>query len=194
MNKIIFITLFISNIIYSIETTDPNQALNYKPYPQVNPYANQTIGFVDKNNEFIQAQYLGITPQQSLLILEIKTEFLKELIEMDIDASQKDKDKLLAIYQTRVGELLLKFSKENGGMGLPQNPGMGIRFSEMRNPQYIRNGMGIGFGDGFCTPNDADQSLCQTPDGRVYKLNYASPGEGIEQEVECKAFTDNILS
>jgi len=28
----------------------------------------------------------------------------------------------------------------------------------------------------------------------VDKLSYASPGEGIEQEVECKAFTDNILS
>ncbi|PIP93035.1 MAG: hypothetical protein COW00_07265 [Bdellovibrio sp. CG12_big_fil_rev_8_21_14_0_65_39_13] len=120
--------------------------------------------FFTKSQTFINSDYYGITePKQREAILKLKLEYLTELTGIKADAKDEDREKLLTEYQTKVGVLISKFTEENAKRNYipPTNTNPYIMNPYLQNPVYT---------NGFCTPNN-DQTFCQSPDGRVYKLD-----------------------
>jgi hypothetical protein len=108
---ILLVACLISNISYSIDPSNIH-------YP-----GGAIAGEVQ---QFLNAQYLNMTPRQTFLISNLKTEFLDKLIAMDnnFSSSDKDKSKLLKKYEKKVNNLVFKASLEDM-YGSMSGPGMG---------------------------------------------------------------------
>lgn len=167
MKKYLIFSLCISYPVFGQGFGQQPQTYFSKGPPQQN--YSDTIEY--KQNEFINFQYQFLKHEQSIEIMKIKTEYLSKVVTLPENSSDSVKEALLKNYQTKVGELLIKFNKENIKYAMPgQQPF--IPQPAFGEPMYrVSPSLGIpSQGNFICEPSH-DLSTCTTPDGTLYKAD-----------------------